>query len=114
MRAQCSGGLYERLRLRPFRHRRGIGRRAGFPRGGGPWREGRGGGGISRRRHLRHSRLRAQEAADLRRAFRRGSEGCAAFRLERDRKSVGEGKRVAVRFERGGLRIIKKKKKKTN
>src|SRR3546814_18287520 len=32
-------------------------------------------------------------------------------RLERDRKSVGEGKRVSVRVGLGGRRLIKKKKK---
>jgi para-nitrobenzyl esterase len=41
--------------------------------------QGGGGRGISRRRHLRDPRLRAQEAARLWRAFRRGPEGRRRF-----------------------------------
>src|SRR3546814_12993348 len=35
---------------------------------------------------------------------------CRRHIMRRDRKSVGEGKRVAVREDRGGRRYIKKKK----
>src|SRR3546814_13101694 len=35
----------------------------------------------------------------------------SALGLGEERKSVGEGKRVSVRVDRGGSRIIKKKKK---
>ena len=50
-----------RLRLRSLRHRRGFRGRAGGAADGAGWKAGRGRRGVSRRRHLRHSRLRAQE-----------------------------------------------------
>ena len=70
---------------RLLRHRRRIGRRARGARRRRPWREGCRRRGIPRRRHLRHPRLRAEEAAGLRqplrrrfRATRRDSAGASA------------------------------------
>src|SRR3546814_12637302 len=73
------------------------------------WRDGEGGGKPCRtcgpRNHWRISmlaRLGMRSAAQP-------SSRCVSHRA--DRKSVGEGKSVSVRVERGGSRTIKKKKK---
>ena len=71
-----------RLRLRPLRHRRRLGRRARGADRGRPWRAGRDRRGVPGRRHLRHPRLRAEEAAGLCRRLRRGLRGCARLRLD--------------------------------
>src|SRR3546814_17623095 len=62
-------------------------------------------------RHRYTPRVTDSEAPAQRRpgTWRRGADTRAGCHL-RDRKSVGEGKRVAVRVDLGGRRIIKKKK----
>ena len=64
-----------RLRGRPFRYRGWLGRRACRAHGGAAWRARDACGGISRRRYLRHPRLRAEEASRLRLALSRRIRG---------------------------------------
>src|SRR3546814_17180542 len=62
------------------------------------------------RRHARQDHcLRPSTRGEVAAAFRELLE-----RQEGDRTSVGEGKRVSVRVDMGGSRIIKKKKKNDN
>src|SRR3546814_13114131 len=50
------------------------------------------------------------EQADLRNRRLADADGADRLALDQDRKSVVEGKRVSVRVDLGGRRIIKKKK----
>ena len=81
----------EFLRFRSCHHRRGFRRRAGDADGGAVWRQGRCGRGISRRRHVRDSRLRAEEVDGLCQPLRRGFRGCGGVRLAcaAPRRSIG-------------------------
>ena len=82
------------VRRRSLCHRRRIGRRARGAHRGRPRREGDGRRGIPHRRHLRHPRLRAEEAAGLRQPLRRrfratpqASAGASARRASIGRRS---------------------------
>src|SRR3546814_2367231 len=70
------------LRRGSVRHWGGLGRSARGAGFGSLWRAGGGRRGASGGRHLRDPGLRAQEAARLWLAFRRGSAGCTALWLE--------------------------------
>ena len=73
---------HERVRLRPVRHRRRLGRGAGGAHRRRPRRQGGHRRGVPLRRHLRDPRLRAQEAAGLRQPLPRRVRGRGGLRLE--------------------------------
>ena len=92
--ARTRGGeTDERFRRRPVCDRRRLGRRACGPHRGRLWRARHGGGGISRRRHLRDPRLRAEEAAGLCLAFRRRIRGCRGLWLDTSASRCSTGRR---------------------
>src|SRR3546814_11796558 len=76
------GALKVELRLISVRQWGGLGRSARGAGFGSLWRAGGGLRVASGGRHLRDRGLRAQEAARLWLAFRRGSAGCTALWLE--------------------------------
>src|SRR3546814_11956359 len=88
MRRRCAANS-----TRGYKHLQNIAKPIGVPKSG--WRR------------LRSSRL---HSATERRMPRRAAVRCAAgSHGERDRKSVVDGKSVALRVDLGGRRIIKKK-----
>ena len=89
----ASGTAHERLRLRPLRHRRRLGRRARGAHRRRPRRQGGDRRGIPLRRHLRDPRLRAQEAARLRQPLPRRVRGRGGLRLDRQERRASTGRR---------------------
>ena len=98
-----------RLRLRPLRHRRRVGRRPGGADRGGAGGAGRHRRGVPRRRHLRHPRLRPEEAHGLRLGLRQRLRGRRGLRLDRRARRASTGAASSpprTRRSRGSSRAI--------